>query len=204
MVFERLRDANGPRSARPGYVGAMGRESANYFLRLAAGSEERALFVLDGAGAIRLGSSDETRVDFCLRDEYRYWIDLRIHREPELCLEIRIALTNDQWSIRAPLGPVLIALGSCAATPSLRDEDGNAIAAIDQDGWSLALEQHYGELREAFVARVGDVTAPLSADHVYLYIHQTRWNRDNDDELAWHREREIAKIEEMWDPGAEP
>ena len=181
----------------------MGRESANYFLRLAAGSEQQALFVLDGAGAERLGSSDERRIDFCLRDEYRYWIDLRIHREPELCLEIRIALTNDQWSIRAPLEPALIALGSCAAAPSLRDEDGSEIAAIDQDGWSLALEQHYGELRDAFVARVGDFTAPLSADHVYMHIHQTRWNRDNDDELAWHREREIAKIEEMWEPGAD-
>jgi hypothetical protein len=181
----------------------MGRESANYFLRLATGSEQQAVFVLGGAGAERLGCSDERRIDFCLRDEHRYWIDLRIHRQPELCLEIRIALTNDQWSIRAPLELALIALASYIPGHKLRDENGKEIAAIDQDGWSRALEQHYGELRDAFVARVGDFTAPLSADHVYMYIHQTRWNRDNDDELAWHREREIAKIEEMWEPGTD-
>jgi hypothetical protein len=179
----------------------MGRECANYFLKLAAGSERQLASLLDGAGAERLGSGDETRIDYCLRDVHRSWIELRIHREPAPWLEIRIALTNDQWSIRAPLERVLPALASCAAGQPLRDEDANEIAALDQDGWSLALEQHYGELRDAFVARVGDFTAPLSADHVYLYIHQTRWNRDNDDELAWQREREIAKIEEMWEPG---
>ncbi len=37
-----------------------------------------------------------------------------------------------------------------------------------------------------------------------MYVHQTRWNRDNDDELAWHREREIAKMEEMWEAGEPP
>jgi hypothetical protein len=177
----------------------MGRESASYFLTLAPGSEKQVVFVLDGAGAELLPSTGDTRIDLRLRDEHRYWIDLRIHREPEPCLEIRIALTNDQWSIRAPLELALIALAPCAAGPSLRDEHGNKIAAIDQDGWSLELEQHYGELRDAFVARVGDFTAPLSADHVYMYLHQTRWNRDNDDELEWHREREIARIEEMWE-----
>jgi hypothetical protein len=36
-----------------------------------------------------------------------------------------------------------------------------------------------------------------------MYVHQTRWNRDNDDELTWHYEREINKIEQMWDPPAE-
>jgi hypothetical protein len=30
-----------------------------------------------------------------------------------------------------------------------------------------------------------------------------RWNADNDDELAWHREREIAAMEEMWEPEGE-
>ena len=67
--------------------------------------------------------------------------------------------------------------------------------------WSLALEDDYGRRRDEFVARVGDYNAPLSADHVYMYLHQTRWNEDNDTELAWHREREIAKIEEMWEAG---
>jgi len=37
-----------------------------------------------------------------------------------------------------------------------------------------------------------------------MYVHQTRWNRDNDDELAWHREREIAKLEEAWEAGEPP
>ena len=32
-----------------------------------------------------------------------------------------------------------------------------------------------------------------------MYLHQTRWNIDNDNELAWHREREIAKMEEIWE-----
>jgi hypothetical protein len=184
-----------------GYVADMGQESANYFLTLAPGSETHAVSVLEGAGAELVASTSQARIDFCLRDEHRYWIDLRIHREPRLCLEIRIALTNDQWSIRVPLEQVLIALRSCTAGTSLRDEDGDEIAAIDQDGWSRELEQQYGELRDAFVARVGDFTAPLSTDHVYMYIHQTRWNRDNDEELAWHREREIARIEEMWERG---
>ena len=177
----------------------MGRESASYFLTLAPGSEKQALFVLDGAGAELLPATGAPRADLCLRDEHRYWIDLRIHREPELCLEIRIALTNDEWSIRAPLELALIPLASCVAGQSLRDQDGHEIASMDREDWSLALEQHYGKLREEFVARVGDFTAPISADHVYMYVHQTRWNRDNDDELEWHREREIAKIEEMWE-----
>ena len=56
--------------------------------------------------------------------------------------------------------------------------------------------------RDEFIARVGDYNAPLSADHVYMYLHQTRWNEDNDTELAWHREREIARMEASWD--AEP
>lgn len=36
-----------------------------------------------------------------------------------------------------------------------------------------------------------------------MYAHQTRSTRDNDDELAWHREREISRIEQMWDPPAD-
>jgi len=33
-----------------------------------------------------------------------------VHRAPEPLLEIRIALTNDEWSIRAPLEEALGAL----------------------------------------------------------------------------------------------
>jgi hypothetical protein len=32
-----------------------------------------------------------------------------------------------------------------------------------------------------------------------MFVHQTRWNHDNDAELEWHYEREINKIEQMWD-----
>jgi hypothetical protein len=32
-----------------------------------------------------------------------------------------------------------------------------------------------------------------------MYIHQTGMRRDDDLELQWERERELAKIEEMWD-----
>jgi|GEM_PF-4477970 len=38
--------------------------------------------------------------------------------------------------------------------------------------------------RAGFIQRVGDFTAPISADDVYMYVHQTRRNRDNDEELA--------------------
>ena len=32
-----------------------------------------------------------------------------------------------------------------------------------------------------------------------MYIHQTGMRRDDDLELEWGRQREIAKIEEMWE-----
>jgi hypothetical protein len=94
--------------------------------------------------------------------------------------------------VLAPLVPEL-------AGQPVRDADGNEIAIAGDEGWSLALEDDYGRRRDYFVSRVGDYTAPLSADHVYMYLHQTRWNEDNDAELAWHREREISRIEESWD-----
>jgi hypothetical protein len=90
-----------------------------------------------------------------------------------------------------------------AARQPLRDEDGRELGAPTDDGWSLRLEEDYGRRRAAFVKRIGDFTAPISADHVYMYVHQTRWNRDNDAELAWHREREVSQIEQMWE-GEEP
>ena len=122
-----------------------------------------------------------------------------MHRAPEPLLEIRIALTNDEWSIRAPLEAAFTALPAGAAQRPLRDEDGGELGAPAQDGWSLQLEEDYGRRRAEFVERVGDINAPISADHVYMYIHQTGMRRDDDLELEWQREREIIKIEQMWE-----
>src|SRR5262249_16813143 len=118
-------------------------------------------------------------------------------------LEIRIALTNDPWVWRAPLEAALAPLLASLGDRPFRDDDDREIAMFGADGWSLALEDDYARRREAFVKRVGDFNAPLSPDHVYMYVHQTRWNRDNDTELEWAREREIAMMEEMWDKGDE-
>ncbi|MEA2155392.1 MAG: hypothetical protein QOE11_1532 [Solirubrobacteraceae bacterium] len=180
----------------------MGQESASYFLTLAPELEESVVVALREGGA-ESAESGHTWIDLRVRDEHRYWIDLRVHRAPEPVLEIRIALTNDEWSIRAPLEAALTALPAVVAQRALRDEDGAEIGPVAQPGWSLRLEEDYARRRAAFVERVGDFTAAISADHVYMYVHQTRWNRDNDDELAWHREREIARMEQMWDPPVE-
>jgi hypothetical protein len=179
----------------------MGREAATYLLALTAPDAAALRRGFDAAGLQRAGG-DGDRVDYRLRDEHRYWIDLRVHDTPPL-LEIRIALTNDTWVIRAPLEHALTPLPAGVAGQPLRAAGGEVVAIAGAEGWSLALEADYGRRREAFVARVGDYTAPLSADHVYMYLHQTRWNQDNDDELAWHREREIARLEEAWE-GEEP
>jgi len=182
----------------------MGRESASYSLSLSSEDDADALCRhLDAAGVERLRSGDE-RIDFCLRDPHRYWIDLRVARGAQPSLEIRVALTNDTWAIRGPLERVLDPLPDALRGQPLRDDQGSEIAIAGADGWSLALEDDYGRRRDEFVARVGDYTAPLSADHVYMYLHQTRWNQDNDDELAWHREREIARMQEMWESEAPP
>jgi hypothetical protein len=176
----------------------MGRESASYFLTIPPESADRLVVALQEGGAELVGS-DFSWIDLRVCDPHRYWIDLRLHRAPELLLEVRIALTNDEWSVRVPLEHALTTLPPEAARCQLRDEDGNELGAPAQDGWSLRLEEDFGRRRAEFVARVGDVTAPLSADHVYMYIHQTRWNRDNEAELAWRREREINRIEQMWE-----
>ncbi|HWC26359.1 MAG TPA: hypothetical protein VG474_07235 [Solirubrobacteraceae bacterium] len=175
----------------------MGRESASYFLHVPAVSTDAVLVALQEGGAELVGGH-YTWLELRVRDPHRYWIDVRLHRAPEPLLELRIALTNDEWSIRAPLEDALTALPPAAAQRVLRDEDGNEIGAPAEDGWSLRLEEDYGRRRADFVERVGDFTAPLSADHVYTYVHQTRWNRDSDAELAWQREREINRIEQMW------
>jgi hypothetical protein len=180
----------------------MGRESASYFLSLAPEHEDAVVLALREGGA-ESGDSGHTWIELRVRDPDRYWIDLRLHRGPEPLLEIRIALCNDEWSIRGPLEDALTALPAAAARRPLRDEDGVELGVPAEDGWSRRLEQDYGRRRAAFVERVGDFTAPISADHVYMYVHQTRWNRDNDAELTWAYEREVNMIEQMWDPPTE-
>jgi hypothetical protein len=180
----------------------MGRESASYYLTLAPELEEGVITALQEGGAELVGSG-YTWIELRVRDPYRYWIDLRVHRGPEPLLELRIALTNDEWSIRAPIEGALTALPPGAAERPLRDEDGNEIGAPADDGWSLRLEEDYGRRRAEFVKHVGNFTAPVSPDHVYMYIHQTRTRRDDDARLAAQREREISKIEQMWE-GGEP
>jgi hypothetical protein len=177
----------------------MGSESASYLLALSAPDVE-ALVRHFAAAALERRHADERRVDYCLHDPFRYWIDLRIHRGAQPMLEIRVALTNDPWSLRAPLERVLTPLppGIASGTP-LCDRDGRPLSVAGEDRWLVAFEDDYGRRRDEFVARVGDFTAPLAAEHVYLYLHQTRWRQDNDDELAWHREREIARLQESWE-----
>ena len=178
----------------------MGREAATYELALSADDAAALARSFDAAGCEWLRADDE-RADFVLRDPHRYWIDLRLHLTARAHLEIRIALTNDTWSIRTPLERVLSPLPPGLDGAALLDDAGMQVALAGADGWTLALEDDYGRRRDEFVKRIGDFTAPISADHVYMYLHQTRWNIDNDNELAWHREREIAKMEEMWEGG---
>jgi len=184
----------------------MGREAASYAIALPE-HDARAVARRLHAGGVELARAGDDRIDFVVRDPHRYWIDLRIHAGDEPRLQILIALTNDTWSLRGPLERALMPLAAELDGRALRDDAGTEVAIVGTDGWLLAFEDDYGRRRDAFVARVGDFTAPISADHVYLYVHQTRWNRDNDDELAWHREREIARLEESWDddlPEVEP
>lgn len=182
----------------------MGREAATYEIALSAEEAAAAMRTFDAAGLEQLGA-DAVRIDFVLRDPHRYWIDLRLYHAADRRLEIRIALTNDTWSLRAPLERVLTPLlPELAIGKPLLDGDRDELATVGDDGWLLALERDYERRRDAFVARIGDFVAPISADHVYLYVHQTRWNIDNDDELVWHRERELAKLQEMWERGEEP
>ena len=176
----------------------MGRESASYFLTIPSDSADGVVAALQEGGAQLVGS-DYSWIDLRVCDPHRYWIDVRLHRASEVLLELRIALTNDEWSIRVPVEQALSRLPVGAAQNPLRDEDGGELGAPAQAGWSRRLEEDFGRRRADFIERVGDFTAPISADHVYMYIHQTRWNRDNDAELEWHREREISRIQQMWE-----
>lgn len=186
-------------AAANGYGRPMGQESASYFLRFAPELDGAVIETLREAGA-EDGERDQPWFGLRLRNPYRYWIDLRIHPGDESLLEIRVALCNDEWSIRGPLEAAFIGLPAGAARRPLHDEDGNELGSPAEKGWSLRLEDDFGRRRAGFIERLGEFTAPISADHVYMYIHQTRWNRDNDAELEWHRQREISRIEEMWDP----
>ncbi len=105
----------------------MGRESASYWLAFPAGAEDALVATLSAAGA-ELLCFDDSRLDFCLRDPVRYWIDVRIHRVPESRLEIRIALTNDAWSIREPLQRALTPLPEALEGQPLLDDEDNEIA----------------------------------------------------------------------------
>ncbi len=176
----------------------MGRELASYFLTIPPASADGVVAALQEGGAQLVGS-DYSSIDLRVCDPNRYWVDLRLHRASEILLELRIALTNDEWSIRTPLEDALRALPPDAARSQLRDEDGNELGAPADGAWSRRLEEDFGRRRAAFVERVGDFTAPLSPDHVYMYIHQTRRKRDDDAELEWQREREISRIEQMWE-----
>lgn len=177
----------------------MGRESASYYLTLPPELEDAVLVALREGGAEPVGESGHTWIELRVRDPHRYWIDLRVHRAPEPLLEIRIALTNDEWSIRAPLEAAFTALPAGAAARSLRDEDGADLGAPADPGWSLRLEEDFGRRRAEFVERVGEINAPISADHVYMHLHQIGWRRDDDLELEWARDREMSRIEHMWE-----
>ena len=176
----------------------MGRESASYFLSIPPDTADGVVIALQEGGAQLVGRA-HAWIDLRLCDPNRYWVDVRLHRAPHVVLELRIALTNDEWSIRRPVEDALQALPAAAAHSLLHDEDGNEIGAPAEPGWSLRLEEDFGRRRADFTSRVGDVSAPLSADHVYLWIHQTRVKRDDEAELEWQREREISRMEQMWD-----
>ena len=174
----------------------MGRESTSYFLTIPPQSADGVVPALREGGAELVGS-DFSWIDLRVRDPHRYWIDLRLHRGPELLLEVRIALTNDEWSIRAPLETAFTTLPPDAARQQLRDEDGNELGAPGEPGWSLRLEEDFGRRRAEFVKTIGDFTAPISADHVYMWIHQTRTRRFDERDLEWKRDAEISRMERM-------
>jgi hypothetical protein len=182
-----------------GYVGDMGQESASYFLPVDGALDAEVVAALRGGGA-ESGPPEDNWLDLRLQSAYRYWIDLRLHPPPRSLLEVRIALTNDEWSIRAPLEAAFAGLPAPVAERSLVNEEGTELGAPAEEGWSMRLEDDYRRRRAQFVERVGEFTAPISADHVYLYMHQTGSWRDDDRALEWARDREISRIEEMWDP----
>ncbi|MDX6691318.1 MAG: hypothetical protein QOG15_2775 [Solirubrobacteraceae bacterium] len=176
----------------------MGRESANYWVALPSDAEPGVARALEQSGAELLADGVE-RLDYCLRDPNRYWIDLRIHRRPSLRLEIRIALTNDTWAIRVPIDHALTPLPPEIDGEPVLDDDGETVAVAGEERWLYALEQDYGRLRDEFVARFGDFFAPIPTDSVYTFIHQARKRRDVSEALAEQREMEVELLEDLWE-----
>jgi hypothetical protein len=181
----------------------MGRESASYWLALPSGTQEDVLHALACSGAEPLGCEID-RVDYCLQDPNRYWIDLRVHCRPGLRLEIRIALTNDTWAIRAPLERALTPLPPGAEGQPLLDDGGETVAIVGAERWWYALEDDYGRRRDEFVAVVGDLFAPISTDLVYTYLHQARKALDVAESAAERRELEVDLLEKLWETSPPP
>ncbi|MDQ3677937.1 MAG: hypothetical protein M3401_14275 [Actinomycetota bacterium] len=175
----------------------MGRESANYWLALPSGAQDALARALERSDA-ELLDCDDDRLDFCLRDPNRYWVDLRIHRGPELRLEIRIALTNDAWSIREPLQRALEPLPPGVAGTPLLDDAGDIVAIAGEQRWWYAVEADYERRRDEFVAVVGDFFAPISTDHVYRFLHQARKSRDIAEAAAGQRQLEVEQLKGLW------
>lgn len=175
----------------------MGRESVSYWLALPAEAQEPLMRTLERSDAEPLGC-DASRLDYCLRDPNRYWIDVRIHRRPGLRLEIRIALTNDTWSIREPLQRALTPLPPEVEGLPLLDDGGDTVAIVGAERWWYDLEEDYGHRRDDLVAAVGELFAPISTDHVYTYLHQARKGLDVAESAAERRELEVEMLEELW------
>jgi hypothetical protein len=181
----------------------MGRESANYWLVLPADAQDDVLRTLERSGA-ELMHRDDERVDYCLRDPHRYWIDVRIHRRPGLRLEIRIALTNDTWAIREPLQRALTPLPDEVEGEPVLDADGNTVAIAGDERWWYAVEEDYGRRRDEFVAVVGDFFAPISTEHVYTYLHHARKQRNLTEANQEQREMEVEFLERLWEISPPP
>jgi hypothetical protein len=181
----------------------MRRESANYSLAVPRGAEVPLLETLYRSGAEQLRADDDF-LDYCLRDRARYWIDLRIHRRPQQRLELRIALTNDTWSIRVPLQRALTPLPESMVGQPVLDDRGARVTVAGGERWWYAIEEDYGRLRDEFISVFGDITAPISVDHVYLYVHHERRRRDAV-EAAWEwRAVEIDMLERIWEEDPPP
>lgn len=181
----------------------MGRESASYWLAIPAQAEDAVAAAFARAGAELLRCED-ARLDYCLYEPDRYWIDLRIHRDPESRVEIRIALTNDAWTIRAPLQRALTPLPEALEGAALRDDEDNDIAVAGEERWCYALEADYDARRAEFVARFGDFTAAIGTEQVYTFIHQTRKRHDVIDAEQERRELEIELLEGLWEQSPRP
>ena len=152
----------------------MGRESASYYLTLPPELEEAVIVALREGGAEPVAESGHTWIELRVRDPHRYWIDLRVHRAAEPLLEIRIALTNDEWSIRAPLEAGLHrAAGGRGGSARCATRTAASSARRRTTAGRCASRRTTAGAARSSSTRVGDINAPISADHVYMYLHQT-------------------------------